>query len=340
MVLVKRGISFLLTLTLLIGILPPINVSASENEVPNLIESDELAVEQSIEIPVVTVVTDPIENEVSENETQPIETIEQMIADQQKTTDTDMSKFDSFYYQVLLNGEVIICGLEDALADEALFLVIPDEIEGKPVTQIAEEAFLRCSKINAILIPESVSFVGKSAFEKCKNLETIAFGGSEMRFDATTVKDCVALSKVLVLARWELTDIEALFEEDLGIEQANEIEYLLFEDINSLENAFAEFVEETEVSGSQNAENSDVATQEETVTNTEETSPSNVSISEETETYPATSDVTSEFSYTVLNGTYCQVTGYTGNETAITIPSEINGYIVQSIGNNAFKGKT
>lgn len=44
------------------------------------------------------------------------------------------------------------------------------------------------------------------------------------------------------------------------------------------------------------------------------------------------------FSYTVLNGTYCEVTGYTGTETAITIPSEIDGYIVQSIGNNAFKG--
>ena len=44
-----------------------------------------------------------------------------------------------------------------------------------------------------------------------------------------------------------------------------------------------------------------------------------------------------DFKYKVLNGSYCEVTGYTGTETKIRIPSEINGYIVQSIGSNAFK---
>ncbi|MDO5396891.1 MAG: leucine-rich repeat domain-containing protein, partial [bacterium] len=42
------------------------------------------------------------------------------------------------------------------------------------------------------------------------------------------------------------------------------------------------------------------------------------------------------FKYIVLNGTYCSITGYTGDSKDITIPSEIGGYIVQSIGERAF----
>ena len=45
-----------------------------------------------------------------------------------------------------------------------------------------------------------------------------------------------------------------------------------------------------------------------------------------------------DFTYTVLNGTYCQITGYTGTAAKISIPSQINGYIVQSLGNNVFSG--
>jgi len=46
------------------------------------------------------------------------------------------------------------------------------------------------------------------------------------------------------------------------------------------------------------------------------------------------------FTTSVLNGTYCSITGYTGDAAEIVIPGEIDGYIVQSISNNAFKGNT
>ena len=44
-----------------------------------------------------------------------------------------------------------------------------------------------------------------------------------------------------------------------------------------------------------------------------------------------------QFTYKVLNGTYCQITGYTGSDTAITIPGMIDGYIVQKLADKAFK---
>lgn len=46
------------------------------------------------------------------------------------------------------------------------------------------------------------------------------------------------------------------------------------------------------------------------------------------------------FTTSVLNGTYCSITGYTGDAAEIVIPGETDGYIVQSISDNAFKGNT
>ena len=43
-----------------------------------------------------------------------------------------------------------------------------------------------------------------------------------------------------------------------------------------------------------------------------------------------------DFSYKILNGTYCTLTGYNGNNIEVIIPAEIDGYIVQSISAGAF----
>ncbi|MCD7797490.1 MAG: leucine-rich repeat domain-containing protein [Clostridiales bacterium] len=42
-----------------------------------------------------------------------------------------------------------------------------------------------------------------------------------------------------------------------------------------------------------------------------------------------------DYEYTVSNGT-AEITGYTGLETELTIPSTIDGYTVTSIGEDAF----
>ncbi len=46
----------------------------------------------------------------------------------------------------------------------------------------------------------------------------------------------------------------------------------------------------------------------------------------------------SDFTFNTLNGTYCEITGYTGNDIAIVLPSEdADGHIVQKIANKAFQ---
>ncbi len=43
-----------------------------------------------------------------------------------------------------------------------------------------------------------------------------------------------------------------------------------------------------------------------------------------------------DFTYTVLNGTYCQITGYTGTDSVLILPETIDGYVVQSVADRAF----
>lgn len=51
---------------------------------------------------------------------------------------------------------------------------------------------------------------------------------------------------------------------------------------------------------------------------------------------PATTPA-EDFTYETLNGLYAKITGYTGDSGIVIIPDEIDDYIIQEIGNNAFK---
>ena len=54
-----------------------------------------------------------------------------------------------------------------------LILVIPDTLEGKPVTAIAASAFKGMTTLKALCIPDTVTSIGVSALEGCKNLTSL-----------------------------------------------------------------------------------------------------------------------------------------------------------------------
>ncbi len=52
-------------------------------------------------------------------------------------------------------------------------VVIPDTYNEKPVKEIGEKAFMACSNLTTVKIPDSITAIGSSAFQGCDNLENI-----------------------------------------------------------------------------------------------------------------------------------------------------------------------
>ena len=84
---------------------------------------------------------------------------------------------DGLAYILNESGTYTLTGLTDTDLTE---VYIPEYFDGKPVTEIAENAFAGGGKITEILVPASISVIGKGAFAGCTALQslTIPFVGS------------------------------------------------------------------------------------------------------------------------------------------------------------------
>ena len=75
----------------------------------------------------------------------------------------------------ITDGEVTITECDIVAEGD---LVIPNEIEGLPVTSIGEEAFILCMHLTSITIPEGVTSIGDWAFWECRSLASITIPDS------------------------------------------------------------------------------------------------------------------------------------------------------------------
>ena len=77
-------------------------------------------------------------------------------------------------------------------------LVIPTEIEGKPVTAIGNWTFSYCRELVDIVLPYTLESIGTDAFERCERLVSIVVLAGVASIGETPFKYCSGLTTITV----------------------------------------------------------------------------------------------------------------------------------------------
>lgn len=101
--------------------------------------------------------------------------------------------YESFTYKNY--GDHIEIALYDGEEQE---VVIPDEIEGLPVTVIGSDSFKGCSRITTLTIPDSVTSIESSAFYNCSGLTEIKISESMTNIESNAFSGCSKLTDIKI----------------------------------------------------------------------------------------------------------------------------------------------
>ena len=87
------------------------------------------------------------------------------------------AKYGNFTYTIS-NGEVTINSYSNYDENASREVIVPDTIQGLPVTRIGERAFGNEESISptSIVLPDSVQSIGDDAFYYSSGLTSISFG--------------------------------------------------------------------------------------------------------------------------------------------------------------------
>ncbi len=93
------------------------------------------------------------------------------------------------------NGEVTITDCDETIFGD---VIIPDTIQGYPVTTIGDYAFSYCQSIASVTIPNGVTIVGTHAFFYCHSLNSVIIGKSVTVIEHYAFYDCENLSIITI----------------------------------------------------------------------------------------------------------------------------------------------
>lgn len=105
----------------------------------------------------------------------------------------DYNYGDTLYYNSV-SDEIVITDCDV----NASSVVIPEEIDGLPVTTIESKAFMGCGDLSYISIPDSVTSIGDYAFQDCCNLTAITIPDNVTYIGGYAFYGCTNLASVCI----------------------------------------------------------------------------------------------------------------------------------------------
>ena len=88
-------------------------------------------------------------------------------------------------------------------------VVIPDEIDGLPVTEIGEWAFFCCTGLTSITLPKGLETIGEMAFRNCTSLKSVTLPEGLKLIGEDVFAGCSG-------------QLRAMFPEDYGTDYSND----------------------------------------------------------------------------------------------------------------------
>ncbi len=241
---------------------------------------------------------------------------------------------------------------------------VPSEIDGKSVTAIGKDAFADKTEITSVTVPDSVTAIGEGAFAGCTGLTTIMIPEG---LDTTKAGISDTAAKITYTVdengKITITSVTPGTDGDGGKKPVT-----LPDTIGGQKPEIPDTVKETmkdiphehkggtatctkkavcEICGVEYGgfaehdwSGSWVVTKEPTATEdgVEETACTHGCGEKKQRTIPATGD--GEVWKGVITSEGVKIVGYSGSDTAVEVPPEIDGRPVTAIGENAFAGKT
>lgn len=101
---------------------------------------------------------------------------------------------DYTYVVDAVSGGVTITGYNCAGGN----VIMPDSIEGLPVTRIESRAFEGCTDLTRIVLPDGVTSIGENAFADCSSLTSITIHGSVTSIGMFAFRGCIGLTNVTI----------------------------------------------------------------------------------------------------------------------------------------------
>lgn len=102
--------------------------------------------------------------------------------------------FGDFGYQVKDNKSIILTKYNGTGGN----VIIPDLINGLPITCIGDFLFANCTSLTNVGIPTSVTSIGKSAFYKCKYLTNVIIPDGVTIIKDAAFQHCYGLISITI----------------------------------------------------------------------------------------------------------------------------------------------